>query len=330
MLDSIKENLNNSKIRTVLKTLYDMASELTDSEFYDIVGETFIFDPELFMTKLYNDFMEKMAKTIGIEKRKEMERYIIEKYSLAEDEKIIYELKGNIIQKELADKDTFQLVISVKDADIFVTSKRLIGHGLLKVTGGESKKASIWTSSLWVFTGGTKRSERKDFLIKSCPVFGYQFPTEIPKSLFKKKQTVGYFATINKLKYNFTIKPSDKSKTGDHVNNIFDILRKDVDEVLAIIQEIYDKETSEQKIQKRILEVLSSMFRGQKMLNMILEDLRHFSDSDKIKVILETYKLDPEFFMGSIYPKMASWDFPSFLSLKEQLFDLLRKEGASI
>ena len=86
-----------------------------------------------------------------------------------------------------------------------------------------------WTSSLWVFTGGTKRSERKDALIESSPVFGYQFPIEIPKELFRTKQTVGYWATINNRKYTFIIKPSDKSRKGEHINNIFNILRKDVE-----------------------------------------------------------------------------------------------------
>ena len=70
-----------------------MTSDLPDSEFYDIVGEAFIFDPELFMNKIYKDFMEKMGKMIGVQKRKEMERYIIKKYCLTENEKIIYELK---------------------------------------------------------------------------------------------------------------------------------------------------------------------------------------------------------------------------------------------
>ena len=60
------------------------------------------------------------------------------------------------------------------------------------------------------------------------------------------------------------------------------------------------------------------------------DEFTHLSDSDQVNIVLETYKLYPELFMNSIYPKMASWDFPSFLNVKEEIVELLKKEGAKI
>ncbi|NVM43887.1 MAG: hypothetical protein HWN79_03130 [Candidatus Lokiarchaeota archaeon] len=71
-----------------------------------------------------------------------------------------------------------------------------------------------------------------------------------------------------------------------------------------------------------ILGSLEILFKG--------EEFTHLSDSDCISIIGETYKLDPEFFIASIYPKIASWDMPSFLNVKEELLELLRKEGANV
>jgi hypothetical protein len=34
--------------------------------------------------------------------------------------------------------------------------------------------------------------------------------------------------------------------------------------------------------------------------------------------------------MALIYQKMTAWDFPSFLNVKEELFELLRKEGVNV
>ncbi len=134
-----------------------MASDLPDSEFYDVVGETFIFDPKLFMIKLYKDFMEKMEKMIGAQKRKEMERYIIEKYSLAEDEKIIYELKGNISYREDIERlssggDRTPVTFSINSADIFITNKRMIVNGKLKTEGGV-KTSGFFYELTWLFPG---------------------------------------------------------------------------------------------------------------------------------------------------------------------------------
>lgn len=151
--------------------------------------------------------------------------------------------------------------------------------------------------------------------------------------LFKTKKKVIYNILHNKLRSTFAIQPTDKSKRGEHIRNIFDILRKDVDEVLAVIKEIYKIDEIfidlGKRKQRETLVMLKRVL-GKKSFLFKPEEFTHFSDSDRIKVIAETYKLDPKFFMTSIYPKMTTWNFPPFLSLKEEIFELLSKEGASI
>ena len=189
IIDNIKMEFSARRsAKRILKSLYSLRTQekfqqLTDSEFFDIVGEVFNLNPDFFMKELYKTFRNKMGRIIGVEKLKEMEKYIIEKFCLYEGEQILYECKGNIKQTELLEQkksgkykmDSWPVKISVRSGDIFITNYRIIAHGVLKVSGGESTRLWTWTS-LWVFSGGSKRTERRDAKIKSSPLFGYQFP----------------------------------------------------------------------------------------------------------------------------------------------------------
>jgi hypothetical protein len=323
VLDRIKEELgsNYPRANKILKVLYQLGTEAKSqqiSEFYDLVGEIFMLKPGFFMKELYKDIMQTMGNM-------EMERYIIEKYCLGEEEKIIYELNGRILQHEKGTTDRRSVMISINSADIFITNKRIIGHGQLKASGGE-KKGVMSREFSW---GTSKQKERKEALVESSPVFGYEFPTKNPLVLFKTKKKIHYSVYINALRCDITIKPFNKSKRIEIISNIFDILRKDGGEVLAVIKEIYKIEHFVENMQRNTLYVLRRVLGGGNFLDKA-EEFTHFSDSERIKVIVETYKLDPKFFMTSIYPKMTTWNFPPFLSLKEELFELLSKEGASI
>lgn len=55
------------------------------------------------------------------------------------------------------------------------------------------------------------------------------------------------------------------------------------------------------------------------------EKFQQLSDSEFFDIVGETFKLDPDFFMNSVYPKMMSWNFPSFLSVREEVITLLDK-----
>ena len=329
--------MNELNSKRILAYLYDLqtknkSQELSDSEFFDAVGETFKLNPGFFMKELYQKFRGNMGRILGAEKRKEMEKYIIEKFCLLEGEQILYDLKGNIKQTELFEQKpsgkyktgTSPVKISVSSGNLFFTNYRIIAQGELKVSGGRSTSLLPTLLKRYAWTGDTIRAKRRKIIFESSPIFGYQFPIKLHWGLGKIKllHIVGYYVNIDKFRSNISIKPTDKSKREEHLNKIFDILRKDANEVLDVINEINETEILEKHKRTTILTILKSLFKS--------EEFTHLSDSDYLNIVKETYKLDPEFFMASIYPKMTVWDFPSFLSIKEELFELLRKEGANI
>jgi hypothetical protein len=269
---------------------------------------------------------------IGVEKRTEMERYILEKYCLYEDEEILYECSGNVKQTELIEQSesgsykmkTAPLTVSVNTGHVFFTNYRIIAHGLLKVRGGEKRSGVLfYATSLWVFTGGSKRSERKEEL-KSSKLFGYQFPIKDHWALGKSNflHLVAYFVKRNKFKCRVSIKPTNQSKREADLVAIFNLLRKTPAEAIDVIKQIYDFEKIEKFARRQIWGILKSIWKGEEYLGV--------PNSDILNIVLETYKLDPEFFENSIYPKMVAWKNDSFLKIKEELFALLRKEGANI
>ncbi|MFX1380225.1 MAG: hypothetical protein ACFFA4_14150 [Promethearchaeota archaeon] len=338
VINNIKEEFQKPKPSTkkILNILFDLqakgkSQKISDSEFFEIVGETFKLNPDFFMKELYTTFMVKLGKIIGAEKRREMVKYIITKYCLFEDEEIIYECKGNVKQTELLEQkssgkykmDKFPLTISVSDGDIYLTNYRLIAQGFLKVKGGESTKWFIWTDSLWIFTGGSKRKERKNALIESTPLFGYQFPSKYYIGLGKSKllHIILYVLNLENRKCTIAIKPTNTAKREDDLIAIFNILRRDVNEVIMSIKEVYEFEKLEKFKRRNIWAILKALWKSEEFLGL--------PDSDYLHIVKETYKIDPEFFMTSIYPKMMSWNNQSFLSIKEELFAQLRKEGAN-
>ncbi|MHA2390664.1 MAG: hypothetical protein ACXAEX_01740 [Promethearchaeota archaeon] len=333
VFQEIKNMIQNPKInsKNVLKALLDLRTnkkiaQPSDSEFFEIIGEAFRMNPDFFMKEIYNSFIEKIGKIIGVEKRREMGKYIIEKYCLAEDEHILYEFIGNVKQTELLEQkpsgkykmDTLPLTISVRFGDVFITNYRIIAQGTLKVSGGEKTSGAVfYLTSLWVFTGKSKRSDRKEAFIDTSPLFGYQFPIKNHTGLDKNKflNMVAYVVNINNRKCTIAIKPTVKSNKNEDRERIFDLLRKNVDEVLDTLNEIYEFEKSEKFKRKLVTNFIKGLRKSEEYTDM--------SDSDYLDIIKKTVQLDKEFFFTNVYPKMMSWDFPEFLSVKDQVKSLV-------
>jgi hypothetical protein len=126
--EKFRKERPNSK--SILKSLYDLrtkekSQQLSDSEFYNVVGETFKLNPDFFMNELYQTFRNKIVKIIGVKNLMDMEEYIIEKFTLYEEEQILYECKGNLEVTEVmvqeSGKFTSQpLYISVRSGNLFL------------------------------------------------------------------------------------------------------------------------------------------------------------------------------------------------------------------
>jgi hypothetical protein len=334
VFNMIRAELENPRpnAKKILKhLLYFEKSQLSTLEYFELIGEAFKLSPDFFMKELYEPFMTKIRKIIGDEKHTEMEKCILEKYCLSEDEKIIYDFNGNVKQIELMElngkgkyrMNTMPLRISVNSGHVFLTNYRIIAHGRLKVKGGQSRGFLFWATDLWVFTGGSKRSERKEEL-KSSQLFGFQFPIKAHWGLSKSNflGRVAYVIKMDNLICTISIDPTDELKRDGDMVAIFNMLRKNPAETLNVIKDIYDYEKLEKFARRQIWGILKSIWKGEEYLGVPTSDL--------LDIVIETYKLDPGFFMNSIYPKMIAWNNQSFLAVKEELIGLLRHEGANI
>jgi hypothetical protein len=341
VINDLKEELQSSKpnSKKVLKIIFELQTKgkslkLSDTDFFDIVGEAYRANPDYFMKELYETFMVKIGKIIGIEKRQEMERYILEKFCLDEDEKILFTCKANVKLTEMLEQEQsgkmkgglFGIIITVKSGDIFITNQRLIAHGFFKVKGGESQRWFVWgPGSLWIFTGGSKRRERQKELFESTP-FGYQFPIKNHWGLVKVKllHLISYQLVVKNRICLINIKPLNKQKREEYLNNIFSLLRKDVEDILAFIQGMFEFD-KRGKFKKRLIPNFIKSLKHHK-----IEEYDDLSDSDYLNIVKETYKIDPEFFMSIIYPKMMSWDLPAFMEIKDRVLETLMNEGANV
>ena len=99
-------------------------------------------------------------------------------------------------------------------------------------------------------------------------------------------------------------------------------MRQDSNQVLNLIYQVYEIEILEENKKKLILAIFEGLRKN--------EEFQHLSDSEFFDIVGETFKLDPEFFMKSIYPKMMYWNFSSFLSVKEEVISLVDKLSKEI
>jgi len=226
IMNNIKEELANPEpsSKRIITHLTDLRSKeeyqsLSDSEFYDIVGETFKLNPEFFMKSIYEEMLilqtrgRKLYENIN---NMEMEKYIIEKFCLYEGEQILFECSGKIkrINPEMESvmkltKMNRRRTKASVDGRIYVTNYRIIAHGKLSVSGGRSDLLwNDWLVLLLPFSGRSKRAMGKEGIIttsthQDLPCYGYQFPIpfkEFYLRLKKKKDGITYGMPFNKIR----------------------------------------------------------------------------------------------------------------------------------
>lgn len=341
IMNNIKEEIANpepshERIITYLNDLRtkEEYQSLSDSEFYDIVGKTFKLNPVFFMKYIYGN--RKLYEKVN---KKEMEKYIIEKFCLYEGEQILYECNGEI--KQWGEKTK----LTVGGGNLFVTNHRIIAHGKLSARAGDLVTGILVTDLvIKAFSGGSKKAKSKRKLIETSiyqelPCYGYQFPLKNQVRLKKKKdgvtlwcglygdKAVPYVDKIEKI-YFLQIKlPRYYQGTKiinykDQINKLFEVLRMDANQIIDIFGELHEMGLDQTLKEKTFLAILRQL--------RLSKLTQHLSDSEYLDIVKAVYNFDPEFFMTLIYPKMMSWTFPSFLKVKSELFEILNKEGAKI
>ncbi|MFX1418529.1 MAG: hypothetical protein ACFE9N_06385 [Promethearchaeota archaeon] len=223
----------------------------TDSEFFDAIGKKFTRSPMFFMESIHRRLSKKVSKKYGDEKRREMERYIIENYCLYEGEKILFECDGSV---NLATK---KYKISSHSGGIFVTNQRIIGQGVIQSSSGGAafaRRASRTKGSvigeaateitaqlvpgigavvglaLLLKPSGVKEAKEKFIELsvrQKLPCYGYNFPMKYLFDIKKGRRSIDYFVAQGENLYLVKISSPSFKKLGV-LDNLYEILSQEL------------------------------------------------------------------------------------------------------
>ncbi|MFX0139092.1 MAG: hypothetical protein ACFFDN_35955 [Candidatus Hodarchaeota archaeon] len=214
VMNIIKEELKapEPSRRTILSYLFGLRtkkerSTLSDSEFFDVVGETFKLDPNFFMEKLYYELRHKILKLYGHEGRKFIERYIVEKYCLNNGEQILHECHGKLYQA------LSQFRVKVGSGSIFFTNYRIIAQGRYLDNFSFSSNNKLKAIKLF------------GLLNQNQECFGYVFPIKNLHNLRKKRHSIKYELNLDNCK-NYIEILSSSFKTNDIQEKIIELLNQ--------------------------------------------------------------------------------------------------------
>ena len=221
--------------KKILTNLFEKCQYVSDSEFYDIVGETFKSNPTNFMKYIYNDLRHKFSKLNRDEKRREMDKYIIEKFCLYSGEQILHECDGRIHLMRIK-----QYTFRVRSGTIFVTNYRIIAQGEFKAT--------MWARQYGRLTefGGDvrfglksqrKKAQRAEKAIsdipdqEELPCYGYIFPIKNLYNLRKRNHRatadIKYEVKLDDQVHTIQFSsPSFKREIEENIDKVCDILLK--------------------------------------------------------------------------------------------------------
>jgi hypothetical protein len=299
-----------------------------DALISEFVGEILKVEPEFFLQSLYNDIRRILEKYYGDEGRNLIEKNIIEKCCLYDGEQILYEYNGDISQMipESAVK-------SEVHGRIYVTNYRIIAQGKLETSGGQN---IYWGLAVYLLSGEAKRVKSKNAIIdgsahQELPCYGYQFKIKNHTELKKKRNGIRYIVIVdnwgdkgNLSKYKqakmltkvariirITLQYPKKTLSM-RVNTLYESFCKDVNHILSLIKEELEREYPSKYILVPFLRALR-----------ISKEYQQITDSVYLDIVRETYRLNPQFFMEFIYPKMKSWKFPSFINVKGEVIELI-------
>ena len=329
ILADIQRELQNSvpSKKQILSYLMDLPNKkkfptLGETDIFYIVGETFKANPEYFMGFLYADMRKRLVKRYR-NILLELDRNVIEHYCLYEGEEIRYQCEGTLKQQDVFEQSATGRVkmasapikISITSGTLFLTNYRIIVQGNLKVSGGRKFSTWIWGGSLiWSLSGGSRREERRRSIEATTPRYGYDFPIWGHRELNILFGSVKYALKLGERTVLISIKPTG-TNIEQHINNIFEMLSQNADQVIELLHEIDETEIHPKMKRNYILSILRQIRKS--------KEYQKITESEYLNIIEEAFKLDPSFFMSLVFPKLESWEHSSYIPVKEKVIALI-------
>ena len=216
ILNEFKQLVKNKDRIKILRKLRAIREDptyqnLTETDFYNIIGGILKEDQEYFMKKLYRDIQYNLThyNRYKLEKPlEELERYILENYSFYEGETMLFESPGKVIcragLKQVPTKGR-----------LYITNYRTIVQGVQKTSNPLTFGIGLLPHAL---TKAAKKSLGKlheTLSSEARPLYGFAFPLnniiEFKKGAFTLKLT----AQLEDRRFNYSIEPNPNQKPGE-------------------------------------------------------------------------------------------------------------------
>ncbi|MFX1259718.1 MAG: hypothetical protein ACFFAN_17840 [Promethearchaeota archaeon] len=247
-LTNLKEKLKSlikyGKKREILNLLKKILTnkDLSNEQFYDLIGVLLLENHKYFMNKFYKSFQKQFQKDFSPEKLCEIEQYILKKYSFFEGEEFLKSFKGRVIQKD-----------NQVTGRVYLTNYRVIAHGKFGPTAlstmgaigtglavGGPSQGSTFAGGFVAFNIGVQKQVQKklqevmgQYFQTEKPCFGYQYPIINAFKIIRKNKSVNYRVNLEYQKGNRTkttnlkIKIIPKQESGEKSSD-FNIRRNEI------------------------------------------------------------------------------------------------------
>ena len=323
VMDSIRKALEMRKPSKakIIKYLYNLQANdsLSDFDFFDIIGKTFQLNRKFFMLSIYPAIRSKFKKIYGDERIRIMDKYILEKYCLYEEEQIIYELNGTIHQVfKRRNKNNCQ----VKNGTLYITNYRILAQGKIEFSMSANDKFGMWFITILYAFNSPKKIEDA-YIDHSSNCYGYWFPVKVSPPLIKDNRKISYFSKISES--TITIIPSKK---GDHVSKLYEIITSKIYEDKANSAEEKQKVEEENDKYIKIGEEVNDMCI--KQIQDLIADGIKFKFEKAFKPALKTLNEAQNLSNNMIAPSIKESIIKELNKIKIEIYNDMIKENIEL
>ena len=209
-LNEAKNQIQNKYPKGIINIYGEVINKVDNvSAFHDFFGETFIIDPTYFMAKFLKTYHKNITKLLDLQQVFDMEAYVLQKYSLYGNEKIIASFPGEIIIKN-----------GKTVGRIYLTTFRIILIGTSKSKGVPMVTTSLAgmaiNKSIQKSIVKTLQAKMSQITSLELPCLGHQYPMfGLQKIKLGNKsvtyrvllETTSYSGATRKKKYIFKVVP---------------------------------------------------------------------------------------------------------------------------